>query len=132
MRYLLDTSTCVEALRGRPPVYGRVTAERPVGLAVATMTVAELLLGAELSAWREHNRDVIMGFVSALTVLDFDLRAAAAYAAIRAHLQRAGRLIGERDFVIAGVAWTHGLTVVTGNAAEFARVPGLEVEDWSR
>jgi tRNA(fMet)-specific endonuclease VapC len=119
-------------LRRRPPVYGRVAAEHPVRLSVATMTVAELLLGAELSAQPEDNRDAIMGFVSALTVLDFDLPAAAAYAAIRAHLQRTGRLIGERDFVIAGVALTHGLTVVTGNTSEFARVPGLQVEDWSR
>ncbi len=32
--------------------------------------------------------------------------------------------------MIASIALAHGLILVTHNVAEFARVPGLRVEDW--
>jgi tRNA(fMet)-specific endonuclease VapC len=32
--------------------------------------------------------------------------------------------------LIAAIAQTHGLTLVTHNTGEFTRVPNLPVEDW--
>ena len=64
------------------------------------------------------------------TRLPFDDSAAAAYGEIRAHLQRAGRLIGGNDLLIAAIAQTNNLTLVTHNTGEFTRVPNLPVEDW--
>jgi len=63
--------------------------------------------------------------------LPFDLPAARRYARIRDHLERAGQVIGGNDLMIAAIALTHGLTLVTNNGAEFQRVPGLQVEDWT-
>lgn len=42
-------------------------------------------------------------------------------------LERAGRTIGERDALIAGVALAVGLPLVTSNVTHFRRVPGLRV-----
>src|SRR5665648_1134047 len=50
---------------------------------------------------------------------------------IRAHLAAAGRPIGPFDVLIAGQAVARGLTLVTGNIGEFARVDGLAIQDWS-
>jgi tRNA(fMet)-specific endonuclease VapC len=62
--------------------------------------------------------------------LPFDDEAAVVHAAIRRHLEAAGTPIGPYDSQIAAIALVHGLTVVTHNTAEFARVPELKLEDW--
>lgn len=52
------------------------------------------------------------------------------YAEIRNTLERAGTPIGPNDLLIAAHARALELVIVTGNAREFSRVPGLEVENW--
>jgi len=49
---------------------------------------------------------------------------------IRAHLSSQGTPIGPYDLQIAAIAVAHDLTVVTQNTREFARAPGLKLEDW--
>ena len=62
--------------------------------------------------------------------MPFDDAAAFRYGTIRAVLEKDGRPIGPNDTLIAAIALAHGLTVVTHNTAELARVPELAVEDW--
>lgn len=50
--------------------------------------------------------------------------------AVRAILAAVGRPIGPCDVLIAGQARARGLTLITHNTSEFARVDGLEIEDW--
>ncbi len=45
-------------------------------------------------------------------------------------LETRGQVIGPNDLLIAAIAITHGLTIVTNNH-EFSRVPGLNIEDWT-
>jgi tRNA(fMet)-specific endonuclease VapC len=52
------------------------------------------------------------------------------YAQIRTALESIGRPIGGNDLLIAAHARSLGLIVVTANTKEFARVPGLVVENW--
>lgn len=53
-----------------------------------------------------------------------------AAASIRSELEQQGRAIGPLDVLIAGTAVSRGAGLVTNNAAEFSRVPGLRVLDW--
>jgi tRNA(fMet)-specific endonuclease VapC len=39
-------------------------------------------------------------------------------------------MIGPLDVQIAAIALANGCTLVTHNTSEFARVPGLRIEDW--
>jgi tRNA(fMet)-specific endonuclease VapC len=68
---------------------------------------------------------------SDLQVLDIDSSDGRAAGEIRAALQRLGTPIRPYDVLIAGQAKARGLTVVTNNTAEFKRVEGLAVEDWT-
>ena len=54
---------------------------------------------------------------------------AAAYAQIRARLERAGRPIGPLDTLIAAQAVARKLTLVSNNRKEFGRVPRLAIEN---
>jgi tRNA(fMet)-specific endonuclease VapC len=130
LRYLLDTNLCIRVLRDRP----RAARERfnleADGLCISTIVLSELLHGAAKSARPEHNRQEVERFVARLDVLAFDENAAAHAADIRAALERRGHPIGGYDVLIAGHARSRGLTVVTGNLAEFSRVDGLRCEDW--
>jgi tRNA(fMet)-specific endonuclease VapC len=52
------------------------------------------------------------------------------YGRIRAELEAAGQPIGSNDLLIAAHACALGLTLVTNNTREFARIRGLKVENW--
>jgi len=136
--FLLDTNVCIALLNGgMGPIKGRVIAARTAGsvLCVSSISIFELEFGIEKSAphRQAENRRRLENFLiePSYSFLDYDVRDAAAAGRIRDHLRRMGRPIGPYDTLIAGQASARGLTVVTANHGEFARVPGLTVEDWS-
>ncbi|MDF1484330.1 type II toxin-antitoxin system VapC family toxin [Ramlibacter sp. H39-3-26] len=96
----------------------------------SSVTLAELLHGAEKSSRVSENLSAIEDFCSRLEVLPYGTKAAQHYGAIRAALEKIGQPIGVNDLHIAGHARSEGLVLVTNNAAEFVRVPALEVENW--
>lgn len=130
LRYLLDTDFCIEVVRKRPPALrDRFNAEAG-RLALSAVTLAELAVGVETSTAPSRNRKVIESFAARLQVVNFDAKAAWHYGEIRADLERLGCPIGAYDLMIVAHARAESLILVTGNAREFARVPGLQFEDW--
>lgn len=132
MRYLLDTSIIVAALRRktRDAVLPRIRA-RPPGDVVTSVVVAhELHFGALRSDRPEENRREIATLFADLEPLPFTREDAEAAAVARVALRATGMLIGSYDALIAGQALARGLVLVTNNGREFGRVEGLAVEDW--
>jgi tRNA(fMet)-specific endonuclease VapC len=80
----------------------------------------------------ERNARALLLFLAPLTILASDDAAARAYGTVRADLERRGRPIGALDTMIAGHAVASGAILVTNNVREFARVPGLRIENWTR
>ena len=130
MKFVLDTNTCIYALKLQGRVVERLRDHTPDDLGVTIITVAELWFGANKSARPAVARREMDGFLEPFEVLPFDREAAEAYARSRLALERIGRPVGERDLLIASIALARGLAVVTHNVSEFGRVPGLETEDW--
>jgi tRNA(fMet)-specific endonuclease VapC len=64
-----------------------------------------------------------------LVVLPLDEVVGQHYAKLRAHLEQAGTPIGANDMLIAAHALSLGATLVSADV-EFARIPGLQVENW--
>ncbi|MFN0132543.1 MAG: PIN domain-containing protein [Phycisphaerales bacterium] len=131
MKYLLDTNTCIAALRNRGPIEVRRRLEVcvPGDLAVCSIVRLELLVGALRSAAPESNTQRVQQFPRGLESIAMDDRIADAAAPVRAVLEANGTPIGPHDLLIAATALVHGLVLVTSDL-EFARVPGLTVEDW--
>jgi tRNA(fMet)-specific endonuclease VapC len=130
MQYLLDTNTCIAAMRNHPLVVQKMTAQSPEACAISTITGYELYTGVAKCAnpVKEHSKvDRLLAVVSELS---FDADAAREAARIRGTLECQGKMIGPYDVLLAGHAVAAGLTLVTDNSAEFTRVPGLRVENW--
>lgn len=131
MSYLLDTNVCIEILRGRnSALKARLSTKNLNELVLCSVVWAELQCGARLAQKPTQELARLQDAFGDWPRLPFDDSAAEAYGEIRAHLQRAGRLIGGNDLLIAAIAQTNGLTLVTHNTGEFTRVPNLPVEDW--
>ena len=131
MRYLLDTNVAIHTIRNRPSEVRAKFVAQQGRMCISTVTLMELIYGAEKSAQPERNLLDIEGFASRLTVLPYDREAAVHTGRIRAELARAGTPIGPYDQMIAGHARSRGMIVVTANTDEFRRVPGISVEDWT-
>lgn len=132
MKYMLDTNICIYAIKNKPEsVIRKVLAQNPEDLCISVITYAELMHGVEKSQAVEKNRIAMSLFLSAITVLDFNSRAAEVYGEIRAELEKKGTPIGPMDLLIAGHAKSQNLVLVTNNTREFARVTGLQKEDWT-
>ena len=132
MIYLLDTNVCVSYLRGtdRERLEARLNAANFGDIALCSVVKAELLYGAARSQQPEKNHAQLQRFFSSFPSLAFEDEAAAAYGTLRAALEASGTPIGPNDLMIAAIALASGLVLVTHNATEFNRVPGLHVEDW--
>ena len=91
---------------------------------------AELHCGARLAQNPQRELAKLQDAFGAWPRLPFDDAAAESYGEIRAQLQRAGNMIGGNDLMIAAIAQTNELTLVTHNTSEFARVPNLQIDDW--
>ena len=131
MKYLLDTCTVSDFVKGQPNVLARIKAISPALIAVSTLTRMEVEYGLALNADRSRKlAPVLQAFFSTISTLPFEVADALAAAAIRAALKTKGQPIGAYDVLIAGTALARGLVVVTSNVGEFQRIGGLQVEDW--
>jgi tRNA(fMet)-specific endonuclease VapC len=131
MKYLLDTCTVSDFVKGQPSVLARVKATPPNLIGVSALTRMEVDYGLALNTERAKKLAPILdAFFSTIATLPFDEADAQAAAAIRAALKIQGQPIGAYDVLIAGTGLARGLVVVTSNVGEFKRVSGLQVEDW--
>jgi tRNA(fMet)-specific endonuclease VapC len=130
LAYMLDTNICIYILKNRPPALRDRFDQEAEQLCISSIALAELQYGAEKSTRRADNLHAIEQFTARLEVLPFTARAAAHHGDIRAQLERAGKPAGTYDMLIAAHARSEGLVIVTNNMREFARMPGLRVENW--
>ena len=132
-RYMLDTDTCSYVMkRSNAAVLRRLQAVPVADVCMSVVTKSELLYGVEVSPRHAQDAAALAAFLPYVDVLDFPNDAAPHYAEIRAALKKHGSPIGANDLFIAAHARSLGLTLVTNNTAEFSRVTGLRVENWTQ
>lgn len=132
---MLDTNICSFIMRQQPAsLLSRL--ENAVlqrhRIVVSAVTYAEMRFGAVGKKASPRHAQLVDAFCSRLDdVLPWDRAAVDATTEIKAALAAAGTPIGPNDTAIAGHAIAAGAILVTNNTREFARVPGLILEDWS-
>ncbi len=128
--FLLDTNILIYWLKGQGAVSERVQAHPPQQIKVPALALFELEYGTAKSKRPTAQREFIDSLVRRLDILPLDYECARSAGMLRSTLETEGQTIGPYDLLIAGIALTHKLTVVTRNTREFARVPRLQVENW--
>ena len=131
LRYLLDTNIVIYVIKRRPIEALEIFNQNAGRMAISSITLAELLNGAEKSSKPPANLAVVEDFCSRLEVLAYGAKAAQHYGLIRAALELRGQTIGVNDLHIAAHARSEGLTLVTNNLREFERVDALQLENWA-
>ncbi|WP_183828655.1 type II toxin-antitoxin system tRNA(fMet)-specific endonuclease VapC [Aliirhizobium cellulosilyticum] len=131
LKYMLDTNICIFTIKNKPQQVRDAFNRHSGQLCISSVSLMELVYGAEKSASPERNLAVVEGLAARLEVMSYDELAATHTGQLRAELARNGTPIGPYDQLIAGHARSRGLIVVTNNRREFDRVAGLRVEDWT-
>jgi tRNA(fMet)-specific endonuclease VapC len=136
-RFLLDTDHVSLQERGHLPLLARLRVQPPEALCVSVVTVQEAVRGRLALLSRQLSLDQLLlayaklqqtvQFFNAINVLAFDRQCHEKVEELRAQ----GVRIGTLDLRIAATALVHSLTLVTRNTKDFARVPGLRLEDWA-
>lgn len=129
---MLDTNICIYIQRQKPAhVLERFQKLKYGEAVISLITWGELLYGAAKSQQREKTLAALEDFSLLIPVLPMSSGCGKAYGEIRAGLEGDGLPIGNNDLWIAAHAISVGVTLVTHNTREFARVRGLKVEDWA-
>ena len=131
--FLLDTDIVSELVKRTPDakVMARLDQEDDANLYISAIVVFELRFGAARSSkpaalWSRIARDIISRF----NVLPFSETDALAAADLMSTAVGAGRNLAVQDLLLAGAAFSRGLTFVTRNRRDFNPIVGLRIENW--
>ena len=128
MRFLFDTNAVIALLNGNPAFGERVRSHQPADFGLSAIVAHELYFGAYRSKRQRANLDRVDRLQ--FEVVEFSRDDARIAGSLRADLAGAGTPIGPYDVLIAAQALSRDLTLITHNNREFARVAGLQLQDW--
>lgn len=135
MKYVLDTNVVSSLMKGEPNAIDRLKGVAQADVFMPQPVVAEIAYGLRRLA-RSKRREAL---VSRFELLKAEIRRAPwsddvseAFGEIKATLERKGERIEDFDAAVAAHAVAGGCILVTANVKHMMRVPGLEIEDWSR
>jgi predicted nucleic acid-binding protein len=128
---LVDTDILSEFLRGIPRVVENAEnyLQEYDAINFSIITYYEILNGLLYKDARKQLQK-FTDFADLNKVLPLTISATRQSAEIYASLKKTGQPIGHTDCLIAGIALTNGLQLVTNNTDHFKRVQGLELVNW--
>jgi predicted nucleic acid-binding protein len=130
---MLDTDILSEFLRGNPKVMAKVDEHlKEYGfVSLSIITYYEILNGLLYKDARKQ-LEKFEEFVALNKVIPLTLPMAKTAATIQADLRKKGTEIGHTDTLIAGIALTSELQLITNNTEHFKRIKGLDIANWSK
>jgi tRNA(fMet)-specific endonuclease VapC len=131
-RFLLDTNVVSQLIRDpRGPVAMRLASVGDMQVFTSVVVASELRFGARKKGSTVLT-DRVDRLLESIEVVPLEAGVDRIYADLRHALESSGQIIGANDFFIAAHALEQDATLVTDNAVEIQRVPGLRIENWVR
>ncbi|AGR61921.1 VagD (plasmid) [Salmonella bongori N268-08] len=131
---MLDTCICSFIMREQPDAVLKRLEQavlRGHRIVISAITYSEIRFGATGPKASPRHVQLVEDFCARLdAILPWNRAAIDATTEIKVALRLTGTPLGPNDTAIAGHAISAGAVLVTNNVREFARVPGLEPEDW--
>lgn len=130
-KYLLETSTCIELLRGNERVR-QCCVEHDQVCCISAVTAIELLYGAYDAPERYREKEIAKAkmLIDYYTVVGID-EIPEAFSREKLRLESLGKVIEDFDLMIGLTGREAGMTVVTHNLKHFNRIEGIKTEDWT-
>jgi tRNA(fMet)-specific endonuclease VapC len=129
-QYMLDTNTVSHLIKGHPAVARRVVAAPMASLCLSAITAGELLFGLAKRPDAKRLHLAVRELLRRVDVLPWNGAIAERYGAVRADMERQGKILAPLDMLIAAHAQGIGAVLVT-NDRVFGQVADLQVEDWT-
>lgn len=134
MGVLIDPSVLIGLERGHPAIADELSGREDEEFFLSVVSASELLHGvhrAKAPDVRARRSAFVEAVLSRFPLLSIDLPTARTHSQLWAELASTGKMIGPHELWIAAACIAHGLSLVTANAREFERVPGLRIETWA-
>ena len=131
-KYLLETSTCIELLRGNERVRQKCIEQNQL-CCISAITAIELLYGAYNAPdqYREQELAKAQLLIDYYDVVGIN-EIADAFSCEKVRLESIGQAIEDFDLLIGITGRVENLIVVTHNSKHFNRIEGLTIEDWTK
>lgn len=121
---LIDTDCAIYAMTARFPLLRQRIEERePGSVVISSVNFAEIALG--VANGKLPPPEALEAFIEAIPVIPFDEAAARAYAQLPFKRGRFDRLMAAHALSLDAV-------LVTNNERDFAGIPGLKIENWTK
>jgi len=130
MKYLLDTDTLIYWLKGNKNIEEKALTIGLDQLRYSIISHAELYFGAYNSEQKDKNLKAIQVVYQKLALVNFNPESAKLFGMIKADLKQQGNIILDADIMIASIALSNELTLVTNNEKHFNRIPKLNIQNW--
>jgi tRNA(fMet)-specific endonuclease VapC len=130
MKYLLDTNVCIYFLKQNVKIVAKIASVSADNLAISCFNLTELLYGAYNSEYVDKNLERVRYIENTIKVVPFDRKAIENYAVIKSNLKKHGEMIDDFDILIAAIALSSNMILVTNNKKHFERIPELKIENW--
>jgi tRNA(fMet)-specific endonuclease VapC len=131
---VLDTNAASAMMRGDARVLTRLRNSNKRDVSVLQPVLAEIAYGIERLPRSKRRTSLEARFElvrSELPRAEWSDAVSERFGIIKAQLEKRGRRIEDFDAAIAAHALATGAILVSANAADMLRAPGLVVEDWS-
>jgi tRNA(fMet)-specific endonuclease VapC len=127
-KYLLDTNIISYYLKGIENLKERITTNID-SLSISIISYYEIISGLKsIDANKRINE--FEKFCKLIDIINLDKASILASCKIYASLKKSGKLIDDIDILIAGIALSNNLVMITDNTEHFDRIEGLKVENW--
>ena len=126
--FLLDSNIISYAIRGNREIKDKINQYHDT-IKLNSIIQAELFYGA-YKIKSESLAQVYNIFFETFDILPFGSREATIFAQLKANLANEGNIVEDTDLMIASIALTNNLTLVTNNTKHFARIPDLKLSNW--
>ena len=127
VKYLVDTDWVIDHLNNIRAATEKLRELQPKGVALSTVSLAELYEGVYYSRDPEKNEAALDKFLSRFPVMGVDQDICQCFGRERGKLRKAGKMIGDFDLVIAATCLCGNLTLLTNNVSHFERIEGLRM-----
>lgn len=127
MKYLVDSNWVIFVLKNKGGYGNKIKSLYAYGLAISSISVAEVLTGIVGRANEERERAVFGEFLALTQEIPFDSKVSETFAKVRSKLLKKHFPLENFDIAIAATAISYDLTLLTDNKNHFERIEGLKV-----